>query len=279
LRGRLRDMTRLLLPLLVPKIAARLRAPEWQYVSDTWPPRDCGSTGWDDSSVAEQFRANWPGYLKTVHSTDPLTVFPWSVGQRDLAAHNALMTYCYVLARAALGVKSISVLDWGGAFGHYAVVGRAMLPDVAINFTVKDRPGIVAIGRLLMQDVAFTASDEECFSGHYDLVIASNALQYSSDWKTALRKLIDSTGRYLLIIVPIVQRANDFVVVQRPRQMPDVISWVFNRDKFVDQIEESEVLLVREFLVFGRQQIRNAPEMPEMVGFLFCRPDTKTSHF
>jgi putative methyltransferase (TIGR04325 family) len=275
MRGRLRDLAHLILPPLVFKLAAAARAPEWEYVSDTWPPNDSRSTAWDDASAAEQLRANWPGYLKAVHSTDPLAVFPWYIKQPSLGAHNALMTYSYVLARAALGVKSICVLDWGGTFGHYAVVGRAMLPEVAINFTVKDRPGIVAMGRLLTQDVSFTASDEECFSGHYDLVIASNALQYSSDWKTALRKLIDAARRYLLVIVPIVQHANHFVVLQRSGWMPDTISWVFNHGKFVDQVKESKVLLVREFLVFDRQQIRNAPEMPKMVGFLFCRPDTK----
>jgi putative methyltransferase (TIGR04325 family) len=272
-RSRLRDMVRLLLPPLAFKITARMRAPAWEYVSDTWPANDSRSSGWDDSSWVEQFRANWPAYLKTVHSTDPLTVFPWRVGQRDLMAHNALMTYSYVLARAALGVKAISVLDWGGAFGHYAVVGRAVLPDVAIDYTVKDRLGMVDVGRQLTQNVLFTSSDEECFSRRYDLVIASNALQISPDWKSVARKLADSARRYLLIVVPIVQSVNDFVVVQRPQSMADYISWVFNHKKFVSQIEEFRLTLVREFLVFGPQQIRRAPEMPEMIGFLFYRAD------
>ena len=91
--------------------------------------------------------------------------------------------------------------------------------------------------------------------------------------ESVARKLADSARRYLLIIVPIVQRANDFVVVQRPRLMADYISWVFNHNHFVSHVEESQLALVREFLVFGQQVIRHAPEMPEMVGFLFYRAD------
>ena len=181
-QGRLRKVAHLLLPPLLFRIAARLRTPPWEYVSGTWPADDVRSKGWDDLSAAEEFRAHWSDYLKTVYSTAPLTIFPWLVGQRDLSAHNTLMTYSYVLARAAQGKEAISVLDWGGAFGHYAAVGRAVLPDVAIDFTVKDRPSLVAIGRQLMQNVTFTASEEECFSRRYDLVIASNALQCASDW-------------------------------------------------------------------------------------------------
>jgi hypothetical protein len=32
------------------------------------------------------------------------------------------MAYGYVLVRAAWSKDSLSVLDWGGALGHYAVI-------------------------------------------------------------------------------------------------------------------------------------------------------------
>ena len=46
----------------------------------------------------------------------------------DLGAHNTLMSYGYVLGRAAHNKSRISILDWGGGPGHYYLIGRALLP-------------------------------------------------------------------------------------------------------------------------------------------------------
>jgi hypothetical protein len=101
-------------------------------------------------------RDNWDAYKRAVEGTRRLAVTPFSVDAHDSDTHNILMTYGYVLARAA-GGKSLSVLDWGGA------VGASLLPEVSLDFTVKERPDICAAGRTLLPQVTFSSSDDECF--------------------------------------------------------------------------------------------------------------------
>jgi putative methyltransferase (TIGR04325 family) len=278
--GSARKVARLLLPPIVVRILSNMGGAEWEYVADHWPKNDCRSVGWDDSSVVRTMLDNWEAYSQVVEGTEPLALSPWFARMPDFKAHNVLMTYGYVLGRAAANQQSLSVLDWGGALGHYAAVGHALMPEVALNFTVKERPDLCAAGCALLPKVTFTSSEEGCFSRGYDLVMANNSLQYAEDWQLVTRRLADAAKSWLFIMsLPLVRKAGSFVVVQRPQRhglKADYISWVLNYDEFVNYVRRFGFSLEREFLSFGTdlQYYKKAPEPSHILGFLFRREAT-----
>ncbi len=269
------NLSRLLLPPIIVRVAERLGSSDWEYVADHWPKDDQRSFGWDDSSVVENMRENWPAYSKAVGGTAPLAFWPWFTAAPDMHAHNVLMTWGYVLARAAWGKTRLAVLDWGGAVGNYAAVGKALLPDVELEFTIKERPALCEAGRKLLPEVTFTSSDDECFSRRYDLVIASNSLQYAEDWGCMTNRLADAASSFLFITnLPVLRKSNSFVAIQRPQRYglkADYISWVLNCDEFLEHAKSSGFILEREFLTTGNIHYRKAREPSENRGFLFRR--------
>jgi len=275
-----RRVARLLLPPIVARIASQVGGAEWEYVADHWPQNDRRNFGWDHSSVGRTMLDNWEPYKRAVDGTEPLAFSPWFTDLADFKAHNVLMTYGYVLTRAAHRKTRLSVLDWGGALGHYAAVGNALLPEVSLDFTVKERADLCAAGHALLPQVAFTSSDD-CLCRRYDLVMANNSLQYAADWQTIASRLADAAESWLFIMsVPVVQKARSFVVVQRPQRHglgADYISWVFNYGELLRQVTESGFVLQREFLAFGtdHQYYRGAPEASQVLGFLFRRTCVK----
>jgi putative methyltransferase (TIGR04325 family) len=128
----------------------------------------------------------------------------------------------------------------------------------------------------LLPDVSFTSSDDDCFSRRYDVVMASNSLQYAEDWRSMTRRLADAAQHWLFIsYLPVARKSRSFVVVQRPQRHgleADYISWVLNYGEFLEHVKSSGLILEREFIFAGRFRCRNAPESPEPVGFLFRRP-------
>lgn len=270
-----RKVARILLPPVVFKLASLLREAQWEYVADDWPKDDPRSLGWDNPSVVENMRKKWVDYKRAVDGTGPLAFMPWATDDFTLYAHNHIMTYAFVLARAAHNKQRLSVLDWGGAMGHYAAVGKALLPEVSLEITIKERPEICAAGRELLPDMSFSSS-EEVLSHRYDLVVVSGALQYVTDWRLTFRRLADAAEGWLFItVVPILRKARSFVVVQRPDSVgmdTEYISWVFNYDEFMACLSGSGFVLDRTFICSTeRQHYRNAPESSELLGFLFRR--------
>ena len=270
------NLARLLLPPIIFKVSRYWGKVEWEYVADQWPKNDQRSFGWDDSSVVKNMRDNWGAYKHALESTAPLVFWPWFTAAPDISAHNSLMTWGYVLARASYGKTRLSALDWGGALGNYAAAGKAILPEVRLEFTVKERPALCVAGRELLPDVSFTSSDDDCFSRRYDVVMASGSLQYAEDWRSMTNRLADAAQHWLFVSnLPVVRKPRSFVVVQRPQRHgldADYISWVLNYGEFLEQVKSSGLILEREFLFTGGFYCRNAPESPEHVGFLFRRP-------
>jgi putative methyltransferase (TIGR04325 family) len=268
------NLARLLLPPIIFKVFGKA---DWEYVADQWPKNDKRSFGWDDSSVVKNMRGNWGAYKDALESTAPLAFWPWSTAAPDFSAHNVLMTWGYVLARASYGKTRLSALDWGGALGNYAAAGKAILPEVRLEFTVKERPALCVAGRELLPDVSFTSSDDDCFSRRYDVVMASGSLQYAEDWRSMTRRLADAAQHWLFITnFPVARKSRSFVVVQRPQRHgleADYISWVLNYGEFLEHVKSTGLILEREFLSTGvTVNPRNAPGSSEHVGFLFRRP-------
>lgn len=259
------------------RAAARLgRRPQWQYVADAWPTGDPRSTGWRHPSVIAAQLRRWPDFVAAVQSRGPLGISheaPRIVAD-DIVAQSWLLAFAYVLGRAAAARGSLSVLDWGGGLGYYAVVAKVVLPEIALDYTVMELPEACAAGSGLLPDIVFSSDADSCLSRQYDLVFASNTLQYAEDWPALLARLAGAAGRWLLLTrLPLVERSKSFVVVQRPDWVgyrTEYLSWVFERAGLLAGAAAQGLELEREFLTTAEPPtIAGAPEKVGERGFLF----------
>jgi len=249
---------------------------EWEYVPEGWSAqqKDPLIKGWNIGSILDSYKKNWPVFLANIQGPGPLGISPESSSaQRDnVILHNIMMTYAYVLSRAARKKDTLSLLDWGGSIGHYYLLARTLAPDVVIDYHCKDLPVLVEHGRTLSPDLHFHA-DESCLERTYDLVLACSSLHYSPDWRSTLRKLGAATAGHLFITgLPTVRDAASFVYVQRPYHYgydTEYLGWCLNRDEFLAAAQSAGLQLLREFVVGHKPMIHNAPEQNEFFGFLF----------
>jgi len=244
-----------------------------------WPPNDPRAAGWEHASVVEAQVAKWDRFVEAVCSTRPLGVYHEAaeIGSEHPAAHNFLVSFAYVLGRAGVGRDRVSVLDWGGGLGQYAVVARAALPELALDYTVFDLPGVCAAGRGLQPEVRFTSDRGACLSRRYDLVFASGSLQYARDWEDLLRGFARAASRWVYLArTPVVDDSGRFVVVQRPHSAgyrTEYLGWVFNRAELLASAAGSGLALEREFLMVGEEvAAAGLPKPFGYRGFLFRAP-------
>jgi len=249
---------------------------DWECVPEGWRPTDARAQGWNHPSIVERQRHLWAIYSELIRGTGPLAFRFYTKGAitpNDEGAHNFFMTFAYVLARAAHHRDSLAILDWGGGVGYYALMAQRLLPELALDYVIKELAGLAGLGRELMPWVRFETDEAVCFSRRYDLVLASSSIQYAQDWQALLTRLAAAARDWLFITrVPIVRRARSFVVVQRPHDygyLTEYISWIINRNELLGHVEGLGLTLEREFIAGGRAKIHNAPEESETLGFLF----------
>ncbi len=261
------------MPPIVPVLLTRWRRAEREYVGRNWPAQI--DQGWNGAATGRLMRLNWPAIESTIKGSGPLSMLASRSDQPDLVAHNMLMTFLYAIARAAHRKDRLSVLDWGGALGHYALVARRLLPEVGFDYVVKEVETLCRLAGELNPGVKSSSSDEECFSRTYDFVMASNSVHYARDWKAMVGRLAGAADTWLFIsCVPVVRQTPGYVVVQRLRSLGfegDFHSNVVNRDEFVGCIEDHGFTLEREFLSWNTVSYRGAPEDTTGAGFLFKR--------
>lgn len=249
------------------------KGPQWGIAPEGW--RDSGpDEGWQHHSVVEAMRHHWPRWQAVVRSNSPLAVLPLAPDRSTAFGHNLSMTFGYVVARAAFGKTRLSVLDWGGAIGHYALMARALVPELPIEVTVKELPVLAKAGQALQSDVNFVDNDFDAFSRQYDLVVASGSLQYAKDWRDIAVRLAKASTQWLFITrLPLVRWSGNFVAVQRSPQVlqSETISWVLNRADFLAHMVTLGLALEREFVTGDVIQHDGAFERAEYLGFLFRR--------
>ena len=260
--------------------------PEWEYVPEGWSraAADERVKGWDVEAIAQAYRAKWPSYIEALRGPGPLGVYHEvvageAVDALDHGAHTMLVSYAYVLALTAGGKQRVSILDWGGGSGHYLPLSRAVLPGVEIDYTCKDVPALVALGRELFPEACFLEDDDEALLRTYDLVLVSGSLQYSEGWPAALARLGEAAGSYLYVTrLPVALAAPSFVVLQRAYAYgydTEYLGWVVNREELLREAAAARLELVREFLLQAWFTAPGAPEQPvEHRGFLFRRACT-----
>lgn len=277
---KLKALAKALTPPIIWDLARRwmvkIGQPEWEYIPDGWERarQDARIRGWNEPSILQAYLEKWPGFKKNIAGTKPFGLSP-EAGQdasADLAQHNTFMVFGYCLALAARQRASLSLLDWGGGIGHYYLVGRALLPDVSIDYHCKDVPVLANHGRTLFPEAHFY-SDESCLQRQYDFILASASLHYSEDWLATLRGLAYATGDYLLVTrLPTIDHAASYVFVQRPYRYgyrTEYVGWCLNRGEFLGAAREAGLSLLREFLIGERPPIQGAPQPCEYRGFLF----------
>ena len=249
--------------------------PEWEYVPEGWSRR---VRGWDAPAVEAAYRRRWPEFVAAVQGTGPLGIaheVPEGrpVVTHDPGWHNAVLTFGYVLARAARGGE-VSVLDWGGGPGHYYVLGRALLPEVELDYHSRDLPRLVALGREVLPEATFH-DDDSCLERRYDLVVASDSLQYAPEVESTLARLAGAAAPWLFVAqLPVAENAAAFVVLQRPDAYgydTEYLGWVLNRTTFVRAASAAGLRLEREFIAPGTIAAAGAPEAAHLRSFLFRR--------
>ena len=249
--------------------------PEWEHVPEGWARR---VDGWDVPEVEAAYRRRWPEFLAAVRGTGTLGVAHevpegQAVVTHDPGWHNVVMTFGYVAARAAHG-GTLSILDWGGGPGHYFVLARVLLPDVVQDYHSRDLPRLAALGRELLPEATFH-DDDRCLERTYDLVVASDSLQYSLDIPAVLARLASASAPWLYVAqLPTVHASPSFVVLQRPAAYgynTEYLGWVVNRGELLDVAAAAGLVLEREFLAPGTIDATGAPEPAHLHSFLFRR--------
>ncbi|HWF72975.1 MAG TPA: methyltransferase, TIGR04325 family, partial [Solirubrobacteraceae bacterium] len=261
---------------------AGFEPPEWEFVPEGWErARGAASRGWRADDVARSYVTKWPEFVEAVTGPGPLGVghevpAGASMGRESIPAQNVVLAYAYALSRAAAGASTVSVLDWGGALGHYYLLAQRLFPDLELDYHCRELPAVCREGRRVLPEVAFHDS-EVCLDRRYDLVVASSSLQYDEDWAGRLRQLARATDRRLFLTrVPLVREAESFVILQRAHAYgygTEYLGWVFNREDLLVAAGATGLVLEREFVLIPECPIPGAPETHSEAGFLFARAE------
>lgn len=274
----MRTVAKRLLPPVLVDLLLSLRQwgqpREWEYLPEGWPAQ--GVRGWNTASVVRRQLANWPRFRALVETSGPLGVWHETTvpTNRLFLAHNLVMSFGYVLARAAHGRRRLTVLDWGGGIGHYYALARALLPEVQLDYAIRDVPQLCVGGRAVLPEVQFFTSDDEALSRPYDLIMASGSLHYAHDWRSLTARFAQAASAFVYVNrLPLVRRAPTFAVVQRPLTLyqTEYVGWFWNRHEFLSHFATLPLTLIREFLDEERVSPYGAPEQAEFGGFLFQR--------
>lgn len=223
-------------------------------------PPGGGEAFW--GKFVERERAWCESLIARVRAEDPV-----------LASDDAILGYLafgYVLALTARQRHRVTVLDYGGNFGEYYWISKALVPGVEIEFHCKELPAIAAAGRLVSPEVSWH-TDESSLESPYDLVMFSSSLQYLRDWQSVFRQAAQSTRQYLFLgDIPAVRGVPTYVITQRSKGATTV-GYVFNRSEIADAGQRAGLRLIREFTMGQHAPVAQAPEQPLYVGWLFAR--------
>jgi putative methyltransferase (TIGR04325 family) len=232
--------------------------------------------GWNDQSIAEAQERHWPTLVQNLSGPGPLGVahFPWHTTREDRADHNVMMSYGYVLALAARKKDMLTVLDWGGGAGHYYLYGRALLPELTVQYHCYDVANLCRLGQQLLPQVNHSDDERDFLGRQFDLVVSSSSLHYFEDWRQELRKLAAMAHEFLYVSrLQTVSVAASFVASHKVYHngYGEFLSWYINRQEMLSCVEAWGLELVREFVYYNKSLVRGAPEKGDCRGFLFRR--------
>jgi len=237
----------------------RASAAEWQ--------------GYESAAVIARERDNWKSLIQILQNGhQPLVTKGTGKPdtQRMTGEHNAYMTFGYVLALAAQRKSAVKILDYGGELGHYYFIGKALLPEVALEYHCKELPEMAKAGRKVSPSIIWH-TDDSCFEQHYDLIIFSGSLQYIRNWQEVLHRASRAAREYVyLMYVPVVEFVPSYVALQS-LDGAQMIHRQFNKSELLSTIGSAGLRIIREFWVEDHPSITNAPEQPSHYGCLLKR--------
>lgn len=247
------------------------RPAPWEYLPQGWEA-PVTTRGWNLNSIAQTQYKKWNDYAAIIKSTLPLGVNheDTAIDEKNIIAHNLMMTFCYVISLNSRKIEKPSFLDWGGGIGHYGLLAKEVIADT--QYFCYDLPELCEIGRKVLPEGVFFESRTLALSQKYDLVYAGSSLWYDKDWKQTINELCAVTKQYLCVNKMIfVENVPSFVAIQRPRGIYDTeyICWILNKSEFINHINKNGFILVRELLIDKSPFIFRAPEQGNIVGFLF----------
>ena len=273
------------MPPIVTKPLARLwpsrEHSTLEYARDGWHTLKSvsGARGWDNETVVAAERAKWHSFKENLLGSGPLGFSHEHTDLREtrnVNFHNIHVSYAYALALASHNRSELSVLDWGGGLGHYYLLGKAVLPNVRIQFDCRDVPLFCEAGKELCPDINFYA-DDSCLENNYDFVMVNGSLGYFQNWQELLGRIARTVKHHLFLTrVLTVRDSPSFVVHQRTAVYDyhsDMLTQVFNEKEVLEIVAGSGLHLVREFVVGDGPTIVGAPEQCRDCGWLFERPD------
>jgi putative methyltransferase (TIGR04325 family) len=289
-----RSVVRSLVPPIVLDGLHRVRGslpgrakPQWEYIPEGWAraQKDPDVKGWNVEALAARHRQLWPLWTRTLEGNGMLGVDFWrpmrsldGAGQPVFTdhpwAHNAAMSFGYVIARASHEKSTLSVLDFGGGVGQFAPLARALLPEVELEYHVAETPTLCSLGRELNPGVHFhDSSDDEWYGRKYNLAIASGALQCTEHWQTNFARLASVATDFVFVTrIPIVFHHPSFVVLQRAESYglgTEFLGWFVNREELLERARAAGLGLEREFVMMDYTPAEGAPEQATYRGFLF----------
>ncbi|HKX19321.1 MAG TPA: methyltransferase, TIGR04325 family [bacterium] len=245
------------------------------YAPGGWVVESPSGSAWNEDGVVSAQSAHWPAIVRNLEGTGPLGVahLPDRLTREHFGDHNVMMSYGYVLARAARNKERLSVLDWGGSLGHYFLYSQVLLPEVTFDYHCYEVPSLSRAGRQLQPEVHFHEGADTLDGAIFDLVVCSGTLYYLERWQEVAGLLARRAGEYLYITrVMTVEHVPSFVVLQRSRhygtQFP---SWSLNRRELIGCVEGQGMELLREFVFDETRFVDHAPEQSACRGFLFRR--------
>jgi putative methyltransferase (TIGR04325 family) len=207
-----------------------------------------------------QWHATWQPFFSRLERGGLATHIPDAPLPLQIEDHNSWVTYAYVLQFAARGRSRLKILDYGGNLGYFYWVGKALLPDVALEYHCKDLPEIVREGRALTPQVIWH-TDDSCLNQQYDLLIFSAVLQYIEEWEKLLGRAA-GTAQYIYIAqTPTVERVDSYVAVQRLAGFT-MLHQQINKTKLHKAFAAAKLHVVREFVDCDHYLIYDAPEQP-----------------
>src|SRR5262245_37624902 len=96
----------------------RLGTPEYEWMPAGWTAAQANPRvkGWNAAGVAAAYEAGWLGFVQSLAGSGPFVHAPNALhgAPPDLAFHNSVMSFGYVLALAAHSRAGLAMLDWGG---------------------------------------------------------------------------------------------------------------------------------------------------------------------
>jgi len=249
---------------------------EWQVLPGGFEQarRDAKIKGWNEPPVMEVYARDLETTRRRLRAGIPIGLSELDAPARfdEVFNHNLAQTWGWVLGRAAGQSAELSVLDWGGALGHFFVWAQALRPDLKLDYTVKEMPLFAEQIERLLPEINFCGDADAAFSRRYDLVLASGSMHYEEDWRALLAQLLGAAQKFAFITrLPMTNTGPAFVYVQRPYAYgydTEYPSWCFNRDEFLAEVENCGWQIEREVVTGERIEIVGAPEVVQYRGYL-----------